>query len=115
MIAAAGAVPLLLTLLGVGRHRCRPRALAKLAKNNKGIQARSPGGIAPLLSLLNGLDVEAQAEAAAALSEMARDNVETQSAIAKAGASGRSSPSSLRAPVPRSRRYGRSTARPPQS
>ena len=91
VIAAAGAVPLLLTLLGVGKAQMpAARALAKLAKNNKGIQAEitNSGGIALLLSLLNGLDVEAQVQAAAALSEMARDNVETQSAIAKAGGIG---------------------------
>ena len=65
-------------------------ALAKLAHDNPQIQASisEDGGIAPLLALLNGLDIDAQVSAAAALSEMARDNVDTQAAIAKAGGIG---------------------------
>ena len=86
-IAKAGAVPVLLTLLSSGSRRCPPRRRAKLAANNRSIQEEitQAGGIAPLLALLNGLDIEAQVQAAAALAEMARDNAETQAAIAKAG------------------------------
>ena len=90
-IAKAGSIPLLLTLLGVGKaQKPAAGALAKLAQSNREIQdiVAELGGIAPLLALLNGLDVEVQVQAAAALSEMARDNPDTQSAIAKAGGIG---------------------------
>ena len=87
-IAKAGAVPVLLTLLSSGKSQMpAAKAIAKLAANNRSIQEEitHAGGIAPLLALLNGLDIEAQVQAAAALAEMARDNAETQAAIAKAG------------------------------
>ena len=90
-IAKAGAIPLLLTLLGSGKAQ-KPAAVAlgNLAANNREIQdiVAGLGGVAPLLALLNGMDVESQVEAAAALAEMARDNPETQSAIAKSGGIG---------------------------
>ena len=90
-IAAAGSIPLLLGLLGVGKAQ-KPAAcaLSKLAYDNPEIQAEvhEAGGIAPLLALLNGLDADAQVQAAAALSEMARDNLVVQAAIAKAGGIG---------------------------
>ena len=65
-------------------------ALAKLAHENKDIQTEiaEAGGIAPLLSLLNGIDMDAQVAAAEALAEIADDNTETQAAIAKAGCFG---------------------------
>ena len=162
VIAQAGAVPMLLTLLGVGKAQMpAARALARLACGNRVIQTQinDAGGIGPLLALLNGvmgfhdvvlpaslftpllplipliqplpfshapsyctfspcveslshrallshraslfhitsisclsplpgLNVEAQVQAAAALSEMACDNAETQGAIAKAGGIG---------------------------
>lgn len=90
-IARAGAIPLLITLLGSGKAQVpAARAIAKLARGNPAVQTEinQGGGIAPLLSLLNGLDVEAQMEAAAALSETARDNTEVQAAVAKAGGIG---------------------------
>ena len=90
-IARAGAIPLLVTLLGSGRAQVpAARALGKLVRGNGAIQAEvnDGGGIPPLLSLLNGLDVEAQMEAAAALSETARDNPEVQAAVARAGGIG---------------------------
>ena len=91
LIAKAGSIPLLLTLLGVGKaQKPAAQALAMLASNNAAIQTEisEAGGIAPLLALLNGLDVDVQVQAAAALREMARDNVETQNAIAKSGGIG---------------------------
>lgn len=91
LIAKAGSIPLLLTLLGGGKtQKPAASALAKLAHDNQEIQTEinDAGGIAPLLSLLNGLDLDAQVSAAAALCEMARDNLHTQSAIAKAGGIG---------------------------
>ena len=90
-IAAAGALPVLLTLLAVGKAQMpAAAALAKLASNNPAIQKviAEEGGIAPLLSLLNGRNTDAQVQAAAALSELSRGNSETQAAIAKAGGIG---------------------------
>ena len=87
-VVDAGAVPTLLILLSVGKAQTPAAfALAQLARGNSVVQAviASLGGIAPLLSLLNGRSLEAQIEAAAALAELARDNAETQDAIAAAG------------------------------
>ena len=87
-IAKAGSIPLLLGLLGAGKaQKPAASALATLSHDNKEIQAEitEAGGIAPLLALLNGIDIEAQVSAADALSKMACDNVQTQAAIAKVG------------------------------
>ena len=62
-ISRAGALPVLLTLLGVGKaQKPGAAALAKLAAANPEIQREinELGGIAPLLALLNGLDVDVQ-------------------------------------------------------
>ena len=62
-IAKHGAIPLLLSLLGVGKaQKPAAAALAKLAHENHEIQGTisEAGGIAPLLALLNGLDVDVQ-------------------------------------------------------
>ena len=90
-ISQGGAIPLLLALLGVGKaQKPAASALAKLAHENKEIQMEieRAGGIAALLPLLNGLDVDVQVQAACALEEIARDNEETQNAIAKTGGIG---------------------------
>jgi vacuolar protein 8 len=92
----AGAVPLLLDQLYSGKSQMSvANAIAKLlspgaepgAKANTAVQSEimEKGGIAPLLALLNAMSVEAQVNAAEALSNLARDNPETQMAIAKAG------------------------------
>ena len=92
----AGAVPLLLDQLYSGKSQMSvANAIAKLlspgaelgAKANTAVQSEimEKGGIAPLLALLNAMSVEAQVNAAEALSNLARDNAETQIAIAKAG------------------------------
>ena len=49
------------------------------------MEINEAGGVAPLLGLLNILDVDAQVQAATALAEMACDNAVVQAAIAKAG------------------------------
>ena len=90
-IAAAGAVPRLLILLAVGKAQTPAAgALSKLAAFNSAVQNEimNAGGIAPLLSLLNGVSVPAQVQAAGALAELARENVGTQTEIAKAGGIG---------------------------
>ena len=90
-VVNAGAIPLLLVLLSVGKAQTpAAHALAQLARNNAQNQRviADAGGIAPLLSLLNGRYLEAQMEAAFALAELARDNSDTQDAIAKAGGIG---------------------------
>ena len=46
------------------------------------------GGVPPLLALLDGVNVNAQVEAARAVARLARENTETQCAIAKAGGLG---------------------------
>lgn len=90
-IVRAGAVPLLLILLSVGKAQTPAAfALAQLASFNRAVQGAiaDAGGIAPLLALLNGRNLEAQIQAAVALAEMARDNHDTQDAIANAGGTG---------------------------
>ena len=81
-------MPILLALLFNGKAQTPAAgALAKLANNNPENQTiiAFAGGIAPLLALLNGRNLEAQVQAASALGELARNNVETQAAIVKAG------------------------------
>ena len=90
-IVRAGAIPLLLKLLGEGKAQTPAAyALARLASTNPAVQmaVADAGGIALLLSLLNGRNLDAQVQAAAALAEMARDNVDTQNTIARAGGIG---------------------------
>ena len=90
-IVKAGAVPHLIKLLSEGKAQTHAAgALAKLAMHNPAVQSAiaAAGGIAPLLSLLNGRDTNAQVQAAFALSEMARDNESTQRMVAKAGGIG---------------------------
>lgn len=87
-IAAAGAIPLLLNLLSVGKAQMpAAHALAQLARKNPAIQTEisAAGGIAPLLSLLNGVNTDAQVKAAAAIAEMSWHNKEVQDSVAKAG------------------------------
>ena len=68
------------------------RALSKLAHSSTWV-ANQPvqeafqdlDGIAPLLTLLNARNIEATVQAAAAVAELARDNVETQDDVARAG------------------------------
>ena len=94
-IHAAGATPLLLSMLQSGKSQMSAAlALAKLLSPEIGsghanfeIQEAiaSEGGIAPLLALLNGVNLPAQVQAAAALSHLARGNERTQTLIARAG------------------------------
>ena len=90
-----GALPLLLRLLQSGKELAQvqaARALSKLAHSSTWV-ANQPvqeafqdlDGIAPLLTLLNARNIEATVQAAAAVAELARDNVETQDDVARAG------------------------------
>ena len=89
----AGAVKYLLLLLGSGKaQEHAAKALARLSSRNGTIQADicKQGGIARLLALLSGRDIDAQIQAAAALSELAQGanglgHRKTQDAISKAG------------------------------
>ena len=66
-VAGQGAVPLLLGMLETGKAQMSAaRGLAKLALHNREIQdaIAENGGIAPLLALLNGVNIPAQVEAA---------------------------------------------------
>lgn len=95
-VQKAGGVPKLLALLGSGRaQEFAARAIAKLAHENHAIQVEvcKLGGIALLLALLSGLNVEAQTQAAAAIAELAqgaegKNRKRTQDAVAKAGGIG---------------------------
>ena len=86
--SCTGALPVLLDLLSVGKAQTPAAyALANLAKRNGETQLliASSGGIAPLLALLNGRNLDAAVQAASALAELARDNPDTQGGVAKAG------------------------------
>ena len=89
-VEAAGALPLLISMLPSGKaQQAAATALAKTC-GSKAIQesiARE-GGIAPLLSLLNGVNIQVQVAAAAAIAALARDNETIQTTIAKAGGVG---------------------------
>lgn len=102
VIHTAGAIPLLLKLLESGKAQISAAdALSKLMSPgpepsnsppdltpaNHETQAAIAGGgaIAPLLSLLNGMNTVGQVHAAAALSNIARGNMETQNQIVSAG------------------------------
>ena len=105
-IFAGGATPLLLQMLHSGKSQTSAaNALAKLlspapndvtpiyaasAPANVEVQEAvwKEGGIAPLLALLNGVNIAAQVNAAAALANLARGNAEAQSLIARAGGIG---------------------------
>ena len=104
-IYAAGAVPLLLVLLESGKAQVSAaNALAQLLTPGVGEEPKPPnilpantaiqeaianeGGIALLLSLLNGMNTQGQVHAAAALSNLARGNKSTQDQIVKAGGIG---------------------------
>ena len=99
---AAGAVPLLLELLKNGKAQvAAASALGKLMSPGNLISAYPPditpantllqesiskeGGIPLLLALLNGMNVQGQVHAAAALANLARGNVEIQNQIVMAG------------------------------
>ena len=86
--AAEGAVPLLVSMLGSGKVQTpAAAALSKLAANNPPVREAiaKQEGLVPLLALLNGVHVPAQAHAAAALAELAKGDEDSQTAIAKAG------------------------------
>ena len=102
MIMAAGAIPLLLRLLESGKAQISAaNALGKLMSpgpepsnsppeitpaNVETQEAIASGGaIAPLLSLLNGMNTQGKVHAAAALSNIARGNASTQNQIVQAG------------------------------
>ena len=90
-IVRAGAIPVLLILLSVGKAQTPAAyALAQLARFNQKTQMAiaEAGGIAPLLALLGGRNLDANIESAGALAEIARDNEYTQDAIALAGGIG---------------------------
>ena len=86
----------LLSLLGSGKaQEHAARAIAKVAHRNGTVQAEvcKSGGIATLLAMLSDRNVEAQIQAAAALSEIAQGedglgHRRTQNAISKAGGIG---------------------------
>ena len=85
--AAAGAVPALISMLQSGKVQTPAAvALAKLAAGNETICAEiTRDGLAPLLALLNGANVPAKVQAAAAIAELSRGNAETQASVARAG------------------------------
>lgn len=105
VIAGTGAIPLLLKLLESGKAQISAaNALGKLMSpgaepsnsppditpaNNETQQAIADGGaIAPLLALLNGMNINGKVHAAAALSNIARGYESTQNQIVQAGGIG---------------------------
>ena len=84
--ANAGAVPILIGMLRSGKVTMpAASALARLAAGSSTVRdSIAQDGLAPLLALLNGVNVPAQVQAAAALAELARDP-KAQIAISKAG------------------------------
>ena len=89
-IAKAGAIPLLLALLGSGKaQEATSHALGRLAFENLDNQREicKLGGIAKLLPPLSGVNTDAQVQAAAAVAALAggERNRRRQDAIAKAG------------------------------
>ena len=101
-IHEAGAIPLLLKLLESGKAQISAaNALSALMSpgpepsnsppdltpaNHETQEAIATGGaIAPLLSLLNGMNIVGQVHAASALSNIARGNTSTQNQIVSAG------------------------------
>jgi vacuolar protein 8 len=86
--ADEGAVPLLVGLLASGKvQMASAGALTQLAAGNDRVRAlvARADGLAPLLALLNGVNVPAQVQAAAALAELARGDTVAQTAISRAG------------------------------
>ena len=87
-ILRSGAIPVLVQLLAVGAaQKPAAAALAQLARDNPAVQTELAvsNAIPPLLSLLNGQNVEVQAQVAAAIAQMAKDHPGNQAAIAQAG------------------------------
>ena len=91
LIAAAGGIPPLVTLLQYGRpqtHTDAAHALAMLASDEENkMQIARAGGIGPLVKLLSTGDAKAQEYGAKALECLARDCVENQVTLAQEKAS----------------------------
>ena len=90
VVAKGGAIPRLIELLAAGKaQEATSRALARLAHGNLQNQTDicKLGGISRLLPSLNGVNIEAQVQAASALAELAGGERcrRRQDAIAKAG------------------------------
>ena len=82
--AAAGGIPLLIAMLQSGKcQTAAARALAKLSTRSEAIrdEITSGGGVPPLLALLNSVSVQAQVQAAAALSQLSQGRQEVQACM----------------------------------
>ena len=91
MIARTGALPLLINLLGAGKaQEAVATAIACMTHGHEINQAEVTklGGVPKLIALLNSVNTETQAQAAAALAALASgDNRDEQDCIAQAGGS----------------------------